>query len=951
VSRAKIVSPRQNLIWMVAEYLRPGGGDYSNSIVVFPGKRPGHFLRRLLTERAGTSIIPPRIFSVDHFVEFLLRDRLGIHTKAIEAVDAIAILHSVHLELDSKLGGTSYTSLDTFLPLAMKLFGELEEIVLADVPPRRLREVVQGLEYPKFHSLADYCERFYKEIERRGSLTRSMMYRSVADNLEALDLSSFERIILAGFYAFTHAEKRIISHLRNLNNVVLLFQKGVGLQKQLEVLDMKIEENEEIEAGPANLSTLHFYRAPDEHGQILALAAKLEERLKSGEPIDERSVVVLPSAEALFPAIHAPLSLLREDQYNISLGYPLVRTPVFGFLNNLMELVSGSFNGKFSAHGYLQFALHPYTKNIRFGSRSDLTRILFHRVEEFLAERKAKLLLTLDELEQDVRLYDFILKGFEGLGEPITREQLQQHVKMIHDRTIRGFLSFSSLGDFAQKGIDVLSFIFDHSTASLHPYFRPYAQHFIEILDGIRSSLLGDKRFVSTAAYFTFLRQYITTQSVPFTGTPLKGLQVLGLLETRNLKFDILYMLSANDDIVPSKPEEDLLLPQSVRQKLGLNTNRDGERLSEYYFTLAIESAREVHLLYTETKGGGKEKSRFVQKLIWNMERQARRPLEKELEQSIKYSVNLANPKPQSISKTGAVIEFLRRWNRFSTTQLDTYLACPLKFYHSAVLGLREKAEASEDVDQRDIGSLVHRILKEYFSSFLGRPMRSGDLKSSQLDAAIDRCVAEEYGSDLLGPALFLRQQIQLQLQKFLKQYQAPITQSNEVVITGLEQKLTVEKGGIQFTGSIDRIETRNGKPFILDYKTGKDDAFLKIQPAKIDPKDPESWRDGIGSFQLPMYMLLYAEANQQPIDDVAPAFLFLGRNEVGVDIESPIGGDEYTPADVYRTVEPVMFAMIEEILNPAVPFKPTDYLEEECPRCPYGAICGTRWARGWKKD
>jgi CRISPR/Cas system-associated exonuclease Cas4 (RecB family) len=297
------------------------------------------------------------------------------------------------------------------------------------------------------------------------------------------------------------------------------------------------------------------------------------------------------------------------------------------------------------------------------------------------------------------------------------------------------------------------------------------------------------------------------------------------------------------------------------------------------------------------------------------------------------------------------VVEFLRTWNRFSATQLDAYLACPLRFYHSAALGLKEKAEASEDVDQRDVGSLVHRILKEFFSSFTGQPLNPESIKPTDLDAAIDRCFIEEYGKDLLGPALFLRQQVRLQLRKFLERYQVPIAQSNHIVITGLEQKFTVESRGIRFTGSIDRVETRGGKPFILDYKTGKDDAYVKIQLAKIDPKDPDSWREAIGSFQLPLYMLLYSEASQQPIDVVTPTYVFLGKNDISMEIESGIGDNAHSAAEVYQAVEPVMFSMIEEILNLDVPFKPTDHLEEECPRCPYSAICGTRWAEGWRRE
>jgi ATP-dependent helicase/nuclease subunit B len=952
VSEVKIISPRQNLIEVVAGHLRPRGQDYSSSLVVFPGKRPAHFLRKFLAGQAGSAIVPPRVFSIDHFIEFLLAEVLGDRRKIIDTVDAVAILHDVHLQLDSKLGGASYTTLDAFLPLAMRLFGELEEIVLADASRRQLQEVIRSFKFPKFFPLSEYYEHFYQALEQRGSLTRSTAYRAVADKLDALDLAPFDRIVLAGFYAFTSVERRIVSHLKTLENVVFLFQKGVGLELQLEALHIDMDDVEEPSYTAAqDTPSISFYKAPDEHGQILALATQMKGRVERGEVLDERTVIVLPSAEALFPVIHAPLSLLEEGEYNISLGYPLERTPVFGFLNSLMELVARSFHGKFLAQAYLRFVLHPYTKNIRLGTRSDLTRVLFHRIEEFLAERKAKLLLSLDDLERDETLFDFILKGFQGLDESISIEDLKRHLQTIHDRTIRRFQAFSTLGDFCQRAIDVLTFIFDQSTATRHPYFRPYAQRFVEILDSIRSSLLCEKRFEAPAAYFAFFRQYVAAESVPFAGTPLRGLQVLGLLETRNLQFDTLYVLDANDDILPSRPAEDLLLPQPVRRELGLETNRERERLTRYYFNLAIESAREVHLFYTETKGGKKEKSRFVQKLIWERERTAGRQLADELEQAVKYKVNLANPKPVAVPKTRAIIERLRTWNRFSASQLDTYLACPLRFYYSTVLGLREKAEPTDEVDQRDLGILVHRILRECFAPLAGRVLKPEDLNEEGLDAAIDRCFAQTYGADLLGPALFLRQQVRLQLGRFLERYQQPVAGSTRLIVTAIEERISVERKGIQFTGSIDRVELRDGKPFILDYKTAKDDDYVKIRLSKIELEDRSSWHEGIGSFQLPVYMLLYSEANQVPIEELTPAYIFLGGNEMGAEIEKGIGDGDAAPAEVYAAVEPVMFKMIDEILDVREAFQPTDRLEEECPSCPYSAICGTNWTQAWRRE
>ena len=948
MSQLRIIASQENLIEAVAESLRHERGDYSNSVVVFPGKRPAHFLRKSLAERAGTSIIPPRIFSIDNFIEFLLTEKLALYRTMLDALDAVALLYDIHLSVDSKLGDVTLTSLDAFLPLGMQLVGEIEEVALADLPERRIHEVLTTeVKHPKFHSLASYYRRFYEEVEKRGAATRSTAYRLLADRLGEVDLSSFEKIVFAGFFAFTAVERRIIASLQKFDNTVFLFQQGIGLKHQLERLSMDIDaESFQSDAGLAVEPDVKFYRAPDLHGQVLTLAAQLDERLRGGEQLNERTAIVLPSAEALFPVIHYALSLFEGDAYNISLGYPLERTPVYGFLNGLMELVTGSFNGRFAARAYLRFALHPYTKNIRFGARSDITRVVFHTLEEYLAEHKSKLMLSLEDLEHDDALYDKMARVLEGIGESISKEHLRQHVRSIHDNTIRKFLVFTSLGDFAKKGIDVLSYIYESSTAHHHPFFQPYARQLIDALDGVQRSLLSKKSFDTSTGYFTFFRHYVAAQSVPFPGTPLRGLQVLGLLETRNLQFDTIYLLDANEDCIPQKAGDDLLLPQPIRHLLGLETNQEREHLSEYYFNLAVNGARKVHLFYTESGLGKKEKSRFVQKLLWNREREAKRILSEEVEHTAKYFINLINKLPAAVQKTEGMVKFLRLRNRFSASQLDTYLACPLRFYYKSVLRLEEKAEASDDPDQRDIGTLVHKILAEFFRPLVGRPLEAEDVRSERLDDVVNAVFAQEFGTLLLGSSHFLKQQIRLQLTKFLSNYQDPLARRQQIVVSAVEQGISVEKKRIHFTGKIDRVETRNGKTFIVDYKTGKDDSLLRIKVDKIVLGDPGSWRDGIGSFQLPMYMLLYSRESGQPFENIEPVYLFLGRNDINEKIERGLANDKQTAEHVLRAIEPVLFAMIDEILDIKTPFNPTKHIREECPRCPYNTICGTQWVK-----
>lgn len=945
MSSIKIISAQNNLIGVLTSELTAKDKDYSRQMVVFPGKRPSHFLRKSLAERDITSFFPPKIFSMDEFIEYLYRDILGHHQKALESVDAVAILFDVHRNTEQRLGHSHYDSFDNFFPVALKLLGELEEVMMANQTTRLIQDVLQNVGFAKFHSLAQYYKYFYEEVERRGFVTRSMVYRTVADEIEKLDFSSHEKIILAGFYAFTNVEKRIIDILQKKNNVKFIFQYGTGLIERLRSLGFDVETEKGFSAKPKE-ATFHFYKASDTHGQVYALAAEIQNRMENGNEIDHHTVIVLPSSEALFPAIHFPLSLLKEETYNIALGYPIKRTPAYGFLNNLLELIATAFNKKFSASSYLRVVLHPYVKNIRYAQRSDVTRIMFHQLETYLAEEKSKALLSLELIENDDELFNNCAKVLAGIVDGIDVEQLRSHIKSIHDNTIRKFVEIKSIGDFSQKAIEVLNYIFSESTANLHPYFKPYVERLMESLDQVAHSLVRDEKFSEPAGYIIFLQHYLESETVPFHGTPLRGLQVLGLLETRNLAFDTLYFIDANDDIVPGKPGEDMLLPQHIRMMLGLETYHDREKLIEYYFNLVVNCAKEVHLFYTENqKDGKKEKSRFVQKLLWKKQQEMKTEKLTPFEKSVRYGVKLENPKPQATSKNKEIVEYLRR-NTFSVSQLDAYLACQLKFYYQNVLRLREKTEVSDETDAMDIGNFIHGVLEEYFKPFLGKKIEKDKLTHGRLEEIIAQKMEEDYGKDWLGPTFMMHTQIVNHLWQFIEEYQIPIIQTSEVILKDLEKKITVESNGIRFTGKIDRIEKRGDMIYIIDYKTSSDDKKIRIRLDKLDIDNRETYREAIGSFQLPMYMLLYNLQNDTPLENITPAYLFLGRNEIDEKIEVQIGSEEVSPVMIFDPVRHAMIRLVEEICDINKPFAPTEFLEDECAKCAYNTICGTTWVR-----
>jgi ATP-dependent helicase/nuclease subunit B len=924
VNERIVICPHDSLVKTVVDQLPHDIRDYSRIALVFPGKRPAHFIRKELSVRVGGSFIPPKIFSIDDFILSLHQQLFTKPCKDLEPMDAIALLYRVHTGLSERLGGEHFTAFDEFLPLGIKLLGELEELCLAHLPDRRIEEELGMLTYNRLFSLQAYYKKFYALVKESGYATRAMRYAEVADRIQEIDLAKYSKIIIAGLFKQTHSEQIIFQEIEKLKNVWMVYQS-----------DKRDENAPELE--------IYYTKASDTHGLVFALSACIERQMKEGMTLDEHSVIVLPAPDSLFPVYHQTLSLLGEEEYNIALGYPVVRTPIFGFFNNLLELLATKQNDAFSASSYIKFILHPYTKNIRWNQHTDVTRILFHAIETRMTSDASKKFMTLNDVEQAEDVFINVAFVLNEQKVEITPEQLKQHVCTIHNQTIRAFDQLASLTEFAQKSIALLSYMYEESTARLHPLFRRYAETMIEVFQYVEQSLIGNISFRDVQGYLTFLRRYVGMQEVPFAGTPLRGLQVLGMLETRGLQFDDVYILNVNDEILPGSPGSDMLLPQQLRERLGLETRRDRDALMEYYFNMLVYSAKRVHLFYSET--GEATKSRFVEKLLWEDEKKKQSCSSKEKIETVQYTLKLANELVAPIKKSALAMSVLRGFS-FSAKSLDTYLRCPIRFYYHYLLKLEEKDEASDDLEAQDVGKFVHAVLKKYFEPLIDLPLKSSDLESARMESLAEDLFAETFGKELGGAVFLLKQQIQRRLKDYLTEYQAQVLKQGPVIIRALEKRLTALIAGIKCEGRVDRIEERGNAHVILDYKTGTNPKKKPIRFDKLDFDDRATWSDAVHSLQLPLYLLLYKDALRLPAEQIIPAYLYLGEKTITMASEVPLYEDTMQQMNELHKIEEFFARLFQEILDVNVAFQAPKDVTASCPHCPMKSICGTSWVR-----
>jgi len=874
---------------------------------------------------------------MDEFIDDIYGEVLGQRKRKLEPIDAVAILYDIHKISPDPLGQKSYLDPDTFFPIGLKIYSDLEELYIEGVAPRMVKEIdhIAGENIPeptakRLQSLSYFYEVFYQKIDEGNYSTRSSRYREVSLNLERVNIGPFRKIIFTGFFGLTKSEKEIFNALKSKEETVFLFQDGFGI----DISELGIRAERE---GITGRPEIHFYKSPDTHGQVLGLGSLLKDKMENGETLDQNTVIVLPSAETLFPLFHHTLDLLKRDQFNISLGYPLQRTPLFGLFNNLMELIVSMDGDRLYVPYYLEFILHPYIKNIYFDEGAEITRILFHTIEEALTEKRTKKFMPLLEIEKEEKIISLIKERILNIEPDVTLEMIREHLKAIHENTIKKMLSCRNVGDFATKLKEVIEYIYEKSTARLHPFFYPYSESFATQLDLISRSLMREVKFEEIGSYFKLIKKVIATTYTPFTGTPLKGVQVLGFLETRNIKFEKVFFLDVNEGVIPEMTKEDTLLPFKVRQMLGLPTYLDREKLMAYYFDTLLKGAQEVHLFSVEN--AEKDRSRFVEKLLWERQKEEKKIDDKTYVKAIQYSVTLQGKKPRPITKSDEMVRFLKNYP-FSASSLDTYLGCPLEFYYEYVLGLREREIVSDELEREEIGLFVHRVLFDYFKEKMERPLSEKDMSLKGVEKIIHARFEEQYGKDPSGEIYLLRSQIENHLKDFIKSYQIPKIKEIPIQIMNLEKRLEVVKDSFRLTARLDRIEKRGGRTAIIDYKTSANKKYLSINFNKLDLENRESWSEAIGTLQLPFYMTVYSQDTGEKPEEIDCLFLLLGRNIIDTTIELPLFEDRAELDQRLGGLNHVIFSLLREIIDPKQAFIPTTTPKNRCDRCIYRHIC-----------
>ena len=947
-----------------------GSLDLSRTRIVFPHNRPARHLRAALAARADLPrpVLLPRMQALDEFLRGLRQNLCELPPRRAGKLDRIGLLHGVVRKLG--LADGPFARLDdtarAFFPWGARLASLLEELARHAITPQDLGHL-EGTVLPWAEALLSQLggiDAAYKaEMQQRGWTTSGLDALWLSTRLDEIEASlSGERLIFAGFHALSPTEEAVLRRLWERSGALMLWHSDPALAQSGKNGEVAWPAREharvlrswharavlEVEAPENPLPQVRrFYEGFDLHSQLYALERELA-ALKD----TQSTAIVLPDPGALIPVMHH----LPADEVNISMGYPLTRSALAQLLETILVLHENGDNaGRFLWRDLIALSRQPLLRMLRAGAETPLKS-------------------AYPSWERHIRSSSALQSPFEWAlaFDPDETKVQEEELRALHQAVLDAcFTRFAGLSTLRQTGQAVAGLCdllrrrggdsWQHLLIDAECLLRLWQS----VVPELTGSILADEEY-DQGLLFLILRHLLEAERVSFEPEPLAGMQVLGMLETRLLRFKRLFILDATEENLPGTSAPDPLLPDPLRLALGLPGARERDNVAAHNFFRLLMGAQEVCVLYQAgVRPGALEgksvRSRYVEQMLWELE-QATGTLVKPQPESVtsaplkavSFPVAASQPSRPAIRVTDAIRQRLAERLRdkgVTPSALEDWLTCPKQAFYRRVLNLRPMQEVAEDGDRALFGETVHRVLRDFFTPLQGQALTPERLDEKALYALLEAALAAE--AEALSLPYDARVALFAAARERLHRF---ITATPATTVVELEYRVETQLCAagldIRLHGQIDRIDLRQAGHVVLDYKTGtvKDgggNAWLETElfarMAACPPGSPEAAEllallaDSGLDVQLPLYLhLLGASGNWQPVNAAWVALKSDGT-------ERPIFPDEVTQEErsvVIKERVPALVAFLLKHLLAAPEFPARS--GRHCDWCDYqGPCCG----------
>ncbi len=940
--------------------------------IVFPNRRAALFFRHYLSKQLTQPAWSPALITIEELFKELSdlqqADPLNLIFKLYKVYRSVMntdeSFDKFYFWGDMLL--RDFDEVDKYLIPAAMLFKDLSALreldetfdYMTEEQKRFLRDFWQNFEDKSAGSKEEFLKvwrelpnvyaSFVKTLRREGIGYEGMIHRDVVERIQAGRWSGKQKgskspspqetrgilagggreLIFAGFNALTKSEEVLISHFVSTGAQVFWDLDAYYLEDDNQEAGQFFRQyrahsilGATFEPSPPS----HFkdrerivslYGVPQKVGQAKLLGQLLEKEfnqtLPSNGPGEEvKTVIVLPDESVLLSVMHSLPEVL--DSVNVTMGYPLGSTPLCNLLELLLDLQINRKEDRFSHRQVTAILAHAY--------------VLSHDEEQATA-------LRLDIIHQN-RVY-------------IAAVELQKEKSIL--QTLFQPVDAEGIAAYLLEIVQKLGARFEDRQS----FDREYAFHFHRHLSRLHEVLNESGSQLDLKGFQKLFRQVIQVQKIPFTGEPLKGLQIMGVLETRNLDFDTVCILSLNEGLLPVTPRQGSYIPHAIRKAYQLPTHDHQDAMYAYLFYRILQRARNIKLFYNtepDVLGTG-EMSRFVQQLIFESGWDIKHHI-------LSNPIQLKEAIPIDVAKTPAVLEALAKYadpegSGISPSALNDYIECSLRFYLKHIAGLREAQEVEEDLDARIFGNFLHNIMDWFYHEMIDRKqsdeITAGDLDAGQADALlgtlIDRAFREHYHLDPEKPIEYRGQRVVVRA--IFLQFPQRIIELDRLyapfTIELLEERkfnapLPIRANGsgqtVIISGRIDRVDSKDGLVRVIDYKTGKDELTFE----SIASLFTGHGRRNKAAFQTILYSWLYKQKTESALA-IRP--MLMNRKNLFKDGLKAFKMDKVEVSDIrpwLQEFEGKLKTLLEDLYNPGILFTQTSE-ERNCKFCLYKNMC-----------
>ncbi len=914
---------------------------FSQLTIIFPNKRAGLFLAEELSGLIDRPVWMPEILTLAEYVEKHTRlkkaDNLSLIIKLYKAY--VRVSGSAEKFEDFYFWGNmllgDFDDIDKYRADARDLFSNLSALQQMEYNFSYLTEE-QMAAIRKFWSSFN-PEKFSREQEeflkvwdklyatyttfRTHLLEEGLAYEGMNERYFCEHLEQFshpQHILLAGFNALNTCEKQIFAYYRDSGTASFYWDYDIyyTANEQQEAgrylrENLKLFPNE-LDAGNFN-NFLHngkqieYISVPSSIGQA-KLLSRLTRNFSGDAPRD--TAVVLCDEQLLIPVMHSLPGHIGK--INITMGYPARNTSVAAFIALLCDLKNYAKTEGGTTYYYYKPVIallnHKFIKTI---CPEDIYKIT-------------------DYINQKNIIY-------------ISEKSLQFHP------LAQAVFSASTAG-IPDYLLQILTLLSRFSCEDSDPVEKEFIFSVYTQIQNLRNTFAEEKIFPDHKLYFQLIGKVISNLTVPFSGEPLEGLQMMGLMETRMLDFKNLIILSANEGILPKTTLPSSFIPYHLRLGFRLPTPDHRDGLFAYYFYRLLQRSQHIKILYTSGIKGmnGGEMSRF----LYQIKYESGLPV---TESNFQNQISTQKKREITIRRSPEMIRQLQKYcqsseKAISPSALNTYMDCPVKFYFKYLADIQEKDEIAEELNPRLLGNIFHECSQSLYATISDGYITAGAIDSLLRDEAlIEKHIRISYQKvyDTQISQLIDSGNNELVL-NIIKKYLQGMLQYDKKIspfrIIAMENRFFVPvipvgstESPVYVGGFIDRIDQTQAGIRIIDYKTGADTTTFKSIASVFDKLNPTRNK---AAFQTMLYCLMFDHTHPSRLPLIPGIYstkLLFGKN---YDYHLKCDKEYITDfSNVREEFTRELTGLLEEIFLSDLPFSQTTN-GKKCLTCPYAGIC-----------